>query len=361
MTELFRNADVLVRLCGGFSQEQCVVTFASFTNDQRVDRPGFAEDFLAGEGIDAIHVITRDNRWYDYPAIGKVLEAIRHSAVGYARIATYGSSMGGFAALHFAGHVGAQTAIAISPQFSAVRQQVPFETRWKRERRKLKFPAVGSSPVASQYVFYDPAHPIDARHVALFSAQSPVIPVPVRHGGHPVGSVLAECGLLKSAIRECLSGKLDVPALLTNLRQTRRNSSQFLWALADALSDAHLPTKLRLLELSVAALRTDHSLRRLAMAHFRLGDVDRAEEFLREALATPTLDIRCWIDLIDLLNVSTRYMEAAEILAMLKQRYPGNPLVRERLTRQAFRRLGLQRPYFAAKALWLGNRRPASP
>ncbi len=316
---------------------------------------------LTGNRLDAILVITRDNRWYDYPEIGAVLAAIREVTAGYERTATYGSSMGGFAALHLAGHVGADTAIAISPQYSAVRAQVPFETRWKRERRRLKFPDLPSRPAAAQYIFYDTAHPIDARHVALFAAQAPVLQVPVRHGGHPVGSVLAECSLLKPAIRDCLGGELDIPALIKSLRQTRRGSSQFLWALADALPDRHLGTKLRLLEMSVATLRTDHSLRRLAMAHVRLGKLAQAETLLREALATPTPDIRCWIDLVDVLNTTALHGEAAEILASLKQKHPGNPLVRERLTRQAFRRLGLQRPYFAAKALWLGSRRPASP
>src|SRR6516164_3353695 len=136
--EIFVAPDFVVRYVGEQRVSCCVVTFYSLTNFSALDRPGFAEDFFLRQGIDAIHVINRTNAWYQYPELPSALQKIKDRLSGYARIFTYGSSMGGYAAFRFAGAIGAQVAIALSAQYSFLARRVPFENRWRALRRNVE-------------------------------------------------------------------------------------------------------------------------------------------------------------------------------------------------------------------------------
>ena len=63
-TSLFRDGDLAVRHHGGRGGDACVVTFDPFTDVMDLDRPAFGEALFDQEGIDAVHVLSRDNRWY---------------------------------------------------------------------------------------------------------------------------------------------------------------------------------------------------------------------------------------------------------------------------------------------------------
>jgi len=97
--ELFRSDNLLVRQVAGFGSDVCYVTFASYTDDRRLDRPGFGEEHFTGRGIDAIHVLSRDNRWYQHPELDEALRAVAGAVAGYVRVIAYGSSMGGLVAM----------------------------------------------------------------------------------------------------------------------------------------------------------------------------------------------------------------------------------------------------------------------
>lgn len=67
--ELFRDDDPLVRDHRSARSSACVVTFDSFTDVMSLDRPAFGEALFRHERLDAIHVLLRDNRRYQYPAM----------------------------------------------------------------------------------------------------------------------------------------------------------------------------------------------------------------------------------------------------------------------------------------------------
>ena len=92
--ELFRSENPLVRHrpAGGTVR---VATFGSYTNSPGLNREGFGETYLAGRRIDAIHVVNRDNRWYQYPETADALATVAKATAAYDRTLTYGSSMGG--------------------------------------------------------------------------------------------------------------------------------------------------------------------------------------------------------------------------------------------------------------------------
>ncbi len=236
--ELFRSADLLVRRVDGHRSACCVVTFDSFTDLRTLDRPGFAEEFLRTRGIDAIHIIPRDNDWYQYPEMTQAMAAVRAVSETYARVVTYGSSMGAYAAIRLAGLAGAHVVFALSPQFSIDRSVVRWERRWMESsasfrdvwERRLPFPEVGEA-----YVFYDPDS-LDRRHIAPLTKLFKFTAVPVAGGGHPVTGYLAEIGLLQEAILEACHGPLNLNAFASALRDRRKLSAQYHLMLATRTS-----------------------------------------------------------------------------------------------------------------------------
>jgi hypothetical protein len=232
--ELFRSADLVVRQVGGFSRDVLVVTFDSYTdprdphtNYRDLDRWGFGEYFLRDRAVDAVHVIGRDNNWYQYPELPEAVAAIATAARPYRRVISYGSSMGGYAAVRYGGAAGAETALAISPQFSIDPMVVPFERRWDAEARQIDFALERRwtpASVATAYILYDP-RTLDRRHVALFAARGRVVRVPMPNSGHSIARFLADYGLLQQAVLDVAHGAFDAAALRRAARAALRRQS----------------------------------------------------------------------------------------------------------------------------------------
>ena len=231
----------------------CVVTFASFTDDRTLDRPGFGEAFLADHGIDAVHVLSRDNDWYQYAEMPDAMACVRAVTQGYARVVTYGSSMGAYAALRLAGLAGAHAAVALSPQYSIDPAVVPWEFRWRH--RGLAFRALWERTLAlptldEAYVFYDPVDR-DRKHIALFTADCPIRPVRVP-GGHPVTGYLSQTGLLSQVMLDICRGEFDVVGLEAEAAARLRTSAQAVMVLCERVPFRHREQKLALLSEAVA-------------------------------------------------------------------------------------------------------------
>ena len=197
-TVLFDVPKFRVRQVAAGDGTRCIVTFHSLTQIQSLDRPGFGEDFLREQGIDAIHVINRDNAWYHYPEFQEALACIAKHTQGYQWVATSGSSMGGYAAVRFAEAVGASVAIAISPQYSVCRRVVPFETRWQLpgEYRRCwrDMDSLHGSARVKVVVFYD-SQDLDRRHFEMIARHYPgTVGISMPHAGHPAGAMLHEIG-----------------------------------------------------------------------------------------------------------------------------------------------------------------------
>src|SRR5262249_48609659 len=118
ITEIFRTNNLVARYHGSFGKSKLVITFYPFSDTFSLDVQGFGEDFFVKRGIDSIHIIPRANNWYQYPELLAAAEAVRRFAASYDKVITYGSSMGAYAAIRLGGEVGAEAALAISPQYS---------------------------------------------------------------------------------------------------------------------------------------------------------------------------------------------------------------------------------------------------
>ena len=283
---LFRSADLLVRKVGGHSPACCVVTFDSFTDDRTLDRPGFGEQFLRTREIDAIHVISRDNDWYQYPEIPEAMACVHVATRGYARVVAYGSSMGAYAAIRFAGLAGAHCALALSPQFSIDPAAAPFEFRWPEASARFKplwegqlgFPALDQA-----YVAYDPLD-LDMYHVALLAREFRFSHVALPNAGHPVTGYLMEVGLLQAATVAVCQGEFN-PAAFAQEAQGRRNQSPQYFATLAGRSRLR-SRRIALLREAVRIGPRNAGCKSLLAG--QLGDAGRFEEALamhREALA----------------------------------------------------------------------------
>lgn len=277
-TILFASDDVLVRqVPAGSDGSLCYVTFASYTDDRVLDRPGFGEGHFRDRGIDAVHVISRDNEWYQYPEWDAALAAVAQAVAPYERVIAYGSSMGGFAALHYGAACGAHLAIAISPQYSVDPAVAPFEDRWPDDVARIRFRREETRALPRQYVVYDPRDASDRRHYELFAARSPTVGLPAVHGGHPAGSFVLESGMFVPLFEGAMAGTLDPVAFAAGLRAGRRRSGQYLFTLSRRVPD-HRPRQ----KLALARMAAEVSGEPLYVSYLG-GLLDQAGDFAEAA------------------------------------------------------------------------------
>ncbi len=288
MTEiLFQTDEFLVRRVGCGQSEACFVTFASFADLCSLNQPGFGESFFRRHGIDAIHVIVAVNRWYAHDGFESALEAIRAAVVSYKRVITYGSSMGGYAAIRFAETIGAQVALAISPQYSVTSASAPFETRWRdvtRQTQRLAWLGPHGSTTTQPIVFFDP-YDLDVLHWRLIAAHYPrARAAPLPHAGHPAGAYLNETGVLGEILIAAAQGSTVPDAVFRLARKRRRESGQYLFTLARRLGPRHQALKLRLAQEACAAKEDAAYLIYLALLMEKCGDRTGAGKLHEHAL-----------------------------------------------------------------------------
>jgi hypothetical protein len=282
---LYRSPALEVRRVAAGDGRRQVVTFDSYHQPPGVDRPGFGEAFFRTEAITAIHVMTHGNDWFQYSEITHVLRIIREACAAAERLLCYGSSMGGYAALRFAGAVGAHAALALSPQYSLDPRKVPFEARWAQERRRIRFldQLDGAIlPAPSMILAYDSALEADRCHAELLANEADMVRLPLPHAGHPVGAFLNDIKLLRPLVLATLEGSFDPHRFLRAAHARRTRSAHWLanlaerqppWRSACGVALAHRAMKLGPDHPSLH----DAYARRLAAAHLYAEAIDAHE------------------------------------------------------------------------------------
>ena len=251
---LFRTPDLLVRRGARTGSAVCFVTFLGHRPERDLDSPGFGEAFLASRGFDAIHVMSAGNSWYAYAEMDEAMAVVARATRPYGRTVTYGASMGGYAAVRFAAAVGADAAIALSPQYAPGRPAAPFETRFRPEGPKHVRGAPGPwhrSDAVTPYVFFDP-YDLDVLHerrIRKFYPRTCSVPLP--RSGHSTGAVLQELGLLEPAVIDIAMAKFEPVAFAQEAHRRRRASRRRLYTLARQLGPGHLRTRIALVERAI--------------------------------------------------------------------------------------------------------------
>jgi hypothetical protein len=233
-TDIYVSQDLRAFSSLGFCSGTIVVTFDSYTDARHLDRSGFAEHFLHSRQIDAIHIISRDNDWYQYPELPQAAKVVAEITSQYGRVVAYGSSMGGYAAIRFGAMVGATTAVALSPQYSIDPRSVPFETRWTADAARVKFIFERNPPCSfarTSVIFFDPYTP-DKAHVELYEGQTEIIRVRTPNSGHPSTNFLSEIGLLQDAIIQIAHDEFRPADIRQQIARRRRDSAQLYFTLS---------------------------------------------------------------------------------------------------------------------------------
>lgn len=231
---LYRSERLLVRLRQAAMKGPLVVCFDPFSDDRRLERRAWGEDFLLANSIDAAFIVSSENEWYQFEDLPEALGALLPVAQTYDEVIAYGSSMGGYAAIRYGGMCGAKRAIAISPQFSIDPRVCPWERRWFNHSARISFrweDANNAGWVERAHIAYDPLND-DAKHVALLRQRLPIEEIALPFSGHPAVGFLAETGLLSRFALEAIQGRLDSSALAIAAKGRRRQSAQFLNSLA---------------------------------------------------------------------------------------------------------------------------------
>lgn len=253
---IYRSDTLLVRTVAGADQSGWIVSFDHFRNEPGFAQQGFGEAFLRDEGYSAIHILCCDNRWYQYPDMLRACAAVRQALAGAERVLTYGSSMGGYAALRLGRAVGATAMLAISPQYSIDPAKAPWEWRWNQYKDALcrsGWLEEVDGPIDSKitpYIAFDPTD-LDLQHVERIERDIRIRRLAFRHVGHPVTGYLGEIDLLRPLLRAIYDGG-DALAVARMARERRRTSSFYLGTLASKQPACRLTSAIRLAERAVA-------------------------------------------------------------------------------------------------------------
>ena len=229
----FKSENIAVRRRLENGSRHCVVTFDSYSDAQTLDRPGFGEEFFQKLGVDAVHIIGRQNDWYQYPELLEAAAIVRSFLASRERVISYGSSMGGYAAIRFGGIFGTHLAAAFSPQFSVNPAVAPFERRWLADALRIRFclEAMSIRFVPRAFIFYDPRDD-DRLHVDLFRGHTEVVDIAVPLGGHPCISMLSETDLLRPILLRLLETGESPDNLMSGFRAARLTSPDFFYQLS---------------------------------------------------------------------------------------------------------------------------------
>ena len=218
----------MARAILGMSHERCVVTFDSYADNRSLGRPGFEQNTFRSAGIDAIHIIASDNHGYQYADFPDLCASVAEVTASYKHVVAYGSSMGGYAAIRYGGWAGARLALALSPQFSLDPLKPPFDRRWRKWVRKIRFlHEHGQDVVEQAIVVYDPMNELDDAHARLLHRITNVIPVPLPGSGHPSTGVLSDLGLLHRIGLEVCHETFDAKCFIEEACRRSEESPQF--------------------------------------------------------------------------------------------------------------------------------------
>jgi hypothetical protein len=194
-----------------------------------------------GAGMAHLFLQTRANDWFINPETSAFEAALAPLARRHARRVAMGFSMGGYGALRFAGALGLQQVVLISPQVSIDPAQVPWDPRYRADSGGFD-PDQGdlgnrAVPGLRGLVIFDPFRPLDARHAARIAALFPALELTrFALGGHPATRVLGEGAGVGPLQARLIDGGLDRAGALALHRRARRGSPLYRSKLTQMLS-----------------------------------------------------------------------------------------------------------------------------
>ncbi|NRB17752.1 MAG: hypothetical protein HRU33_09350 [Rhodobacteraceae bacterium] len=203
-----------------------------------------------GLGYSILGVQSHHKDWYRTSEPPEQISSLQANGFfdRFKHIVFTGTSMGGFAALSFAGLVPNARVLAFSPQSTLNRDIAPFERRYPYPHRKFDWTSpeyldaaeqVGN--ISSGHVFFDPRIEEDRLHADRLQSPS-LSQVRIPFGGHTLIRVIVKASALDHLLTSYpATGELDATffRLMRNKRQNKHWAKPFLAEVA-ARGDSQL-------------------------------------------------------------------------------------------------------------------------
>jgi len=244
---------------GGSDRVAC--TFTPF-NFYDIESEGFGVNFMLSRGYDVIAFKCINDSWFQQ-ITQETIDIVGNITAQYARVVTYGSSMGGYAAIAFSKALHASSIVAISPQFAIDERS---DQRWAKQASGISWKyRITPERVAacSMHLLYDDVMLLDALQVQKIAHVAENCVRDIRHlkfpfSGHPTGTFLAQTGLITTVVSAVLEGKMSESPKI-GWQQIKKSSAYFL-SLSQFAKSKGKP-RLEILALQNAIrLRPDHIL-----------------------------------------------------------------------------------------------------
>ena len=253
-----------------------------------IDSPGFAAPWLLSQGFDVIAFKCTDDSWFQR-LDPQVFEDVARATRGYDDVVLFGSSMGGFAAIAFAGVLGASRVVALSPQYDITQG---YDTRWAAEAARVDWRyriAPGTAAQVPTHILYDDRMPEERAQVDRILAVLPTettFLLAIPYAGHPVTSYLLQSQELGPLSLRLFAADHAVEWPI--LWSAQRKSALFFQRLAYHATEAERPRLAELAYRRAVALDPERLALRHQLAALLLRQ-DRADEALDHARAAAAI------------------------------------------------------------------------
>jgi hypothetical protein len=268
---IYRSANIhaFVTQPATIVQNLVVICFQNWRQNHNLDNSGFGEGFLLKNDIPGIFVNCISNAWWQYDDLQQALAVVAAAAAPFERRITYGSSMGGYAALRFADIIGATMVISASPQFSPRQEVVSLEIRYAQAIRGVIFKyesSLSRFKDIARFLLYDPFLKIDKEQACRYTEYGNVTLVPIPASGHPCLSLLLDQKRLSAVIKLMMSGSFDINRFKIEQRGLRRKTYRYWDQLSYRLAERRKLIKASQVAEKAADQFLDHKDKALSLA-----------------------------------------------------------------------------------------------
>lgn len=221
--------------------------------------------------LDIVGFVAKGKNWYPSSSIDRAAQMLRERLSSKQVTLTYGTSMGGYAAIKHSRTLGASSAIALSPQFSIDPEDVQlFDTRFTQHFNPMlhKGMRISKEDVAcSPYIFFDPLYKQDQLNVEhITKSLSNSISMPQKNTHHATIELFSSSEAAQDLLNFAAYGKThEIEALAHKLRRRSfiRRRQIATWVAERSFTKA---------QSILLAHPTPVKAQDLAAAHFEIGE-----------------------------------------------------------------------------------------
>jgi pimeloyl-ACP methyl ester carboxylesterase len=244
--------------------------------------------------ISALGFMSRRPNWFPAASVAAAARHLQETLHSHPERILMGHSQGGYAALRYAGLLGASVSLAFCPQISIDPRDVPRDSRFRAffcEELHAGM-AIGAGDISGRsYVFFDPHHPADRAQVSQILAVAPemtLMPVPMT--GHSTIKTFAGTSSLVELVAAARAGSVAGIRALINGR--RRSNVDRPYHVAMALIARHPALADQVFNTHHASLQPRHVANfcyHRANRMIRDAELDQANALLKRAIGLTPL------------------------------------------------------------------------